>query len=85
MWASRKHTSPTMNIFPLLFENSSTTSPAQEKKSPASMNLCNRFLKGFILTKNRITSTGIISALDIKPGKKAGRFISIMLINPIIK
>jgi hypothetical protein len=70
MWARRKLTSPVRNAFPLLFENSSTTSPAQEKKRAASINKCNLLLKGFILTKNRIASAGIISAFEIKPGKK---------------
>jgi hypothetical protein len=70
--ASRKQASPKMNIFPLFFENSSTTSPAQEKRSPAKINLCDRLLRGFRFTENRIIRTGIISALDIKPGKKTG-------------
>jgi hypothetical protein len=54
--------------FPLFFENSSTTSPAQEKKSPANMKLCNRYLRGFKFFKNKIISTGMISALTINPG-----------------
>jgi hypothetical protein len=56
-----------MNILPLFFENSRITSPAQEKKSPAIINMCNRLVRGFIFTKNRIISTGIISALAINP------------------
>jgi hypothetical protein len=68
--ASRKQASPMMNIFPLFFENSSTTSPAQEKRSPANMNLSDRFLRGFRFTENRIIRTGIISALAKNPGQK---------------
>jgi hypothetical protein len=72
MWARRKQTSPGKNMFPFLFENSSTTSPAQEKKSPTNIRVCKRFLPGFRLTKKKITSMGIISAFEIKPGKKSG-------------
>jgi hypothetical protein len=49
------------------------------------MNPCNLFLKGFILTKKKITSIGIIIALEIKPGKKTGWFKRIIELNPIIK
>jgi hypothetical protein len=61
-----------MNRFPLLSENSSTTSPAQEKNSPPNIRVCKRFLPGFRLTKNRINNMGIINAFEIKPGRKSG-------------
>ena len=74
-----------MNILLLSFENSRLTSPAQENNSPANMNLCNRFLRGFIFDKNRMIRTGMISALVINPGQKPGRFRKMILISPIIK
>jgi hypothetical protein len=49
------------------------------------MNLCNRFLRGFIFDKNRMIRMGMISALVINPGQKPGRFRRIMHISPIEK
>src|SRR5450759_2101471 len=83
--ASRKQASPGMKKFPLLFENSRITSPAQEKKSPANSNLCNRSVKGFIFKINKIIRTGMISALAKNPGQKDDWFRRIMAIKPTRK
>jgi hypothetical protein len=49
------------------------------------MNLCNRFLRGFIFDKNRIIRTGMISALVINPSQKPDRFRKMIHVNPIKK
>jgi hypothetical protein len=64
--------SPGMNIFPLDSENSRIISPAHENSNPAIMKRCKWFVSGLRFNKNNIMSTGMIRALTMNPGQKAG-------------